>query len=63
VYVQGGQLLVPSDRQYVLSYVAFITAAVVLCVVIALTTELLGLTAARRLYLAMLRNIVSAPMR
>jgi len=57
------ELMLPAERYYVLSYVAFIVAAVVLCVIIALTTELLGLTAARSLYVAMLRNIVSAPMR
>jgi len=55
--------MVPTERYYVLSYVAFIIAAVVLCVVIALTTELLGLAAGRSLYVAMLHNIISAPMR
>ena len=52
-----------TERYYVLSYVAFIVSAVVLCVIIALATELLGLAAARNLYVSMLRNVVSAPMR
>jgi len=51
------------EHYYVASYVAFIFAAIILCVVIALATELLGLAAARTLYVSMLRNVVSAPMR
>ena len=62
-YMLWQELIVPAVRYYVLSYIAFIVAAVVLCVVIALTTELLGLTAARGLYVSMLRNVVLAPMR
>ena len=57
------ELMLPAERYYVVSYVAFISAAVVFCVVIALATELLGITAARTLYVSMLRNVVSAPMR
>jgi len=53
----------PSEHYYVVSYVAFIFAAIVLCIVIALMTELVGLAAARTLYVSMLRNVVSAPMR
>ena len=53
----------PAEHYYVLSYVAFILSAIVLCIIIALATELLGLTAARTLYVSMLRNVVSAPMR
>ena len=53
----------PAEHYYVLSYVAFISSAIVLCIIIALATELLGLTAARTLYVSMLRNVVSAPMR
>jgi len=52
-----------TEHYYVVGYVAFIFAAIVLCIIIALATELLGLTAARTLYISMLRNIVSAPMR
>jgi len=51
------------ERYYAVSYVAFILASIVLCVIIALATELLGLAAARTLYTSMLHNIVSAPMR
>ena len=53
----------PTVHYFVVSYVAFIFVAIFLCVVIALGTELLGLVAARTLYVSMLRNIVSAPMR
>jgi len=52
-----------AEHYYVVGYVSFIFAAILLCVVIALSTELLGLRAARKLYVSMLRNIVSAPMR
>jgi len=51
------------EHYYVVSYVAFIFAAIILCIVIALATELLGLAAARSLYVSMLRNVISAPMR
>ena len=57
------ELMSSTEHYYVVGYVAFIFAAIVLCIIIALATELLGLTAARTLYISMLRNIVSAPMR
>ena len=51
------------QHYYVVRYVAFILAAIVLCIIIALATEMLGLAAARTLYVSMLLNILSAPMR
>jgi len=57
------ELMGPTEQYYVVSYVAFIFAAIIICVVIALATELLGLAAARSLHSSMLHNVVSAPMR
>lgn len=44
-------------------YAVLICTAVVLCIIIAFATELIGLRAARILYFRMLRNVIRAPMR
>jgi hypothetical protein len=48
---------------YLHGYAVLISTAVVLCILIAFATELLGLRAARILYFRMLRNVIRAPMR
>lgn len=48
---------------YLQGYAVLISSAVVLCILIAFATELLGLRAARILYFSMLRNVIQAPMR